>query len=315
VDIDGQTLEDVRIVSSGTGSAVLSEDGGHLSHDIVSSSADGAFACQVVSGSIADSVCLATGAEANALGTEIGAGSPETFTQSIRGVTAEAPNPSSTGLVIRANNAATIDVKATNDIIHGGSFDVVAKAEAPTATATVTLSHCDVNTHSTSGSTGTASVTGHATVTAAPRFVDPTNLNYRERPASPTIDKGTRDPAHDLDLVGRPRTIGSAPDIGAYEFLSLPTLSGLKAHAVTSTAAHLSVLVNAQGLKTRVRLIAKHGHSTVKSAWAAGHNKRVPLRLHLVITGLKSHTRYAIRAVANNPGGTKRSKPVSLTTH
>jgi hypothetical protein len=55
--------------------------------------------------------------------------------------------------------------------------------------------------------------------TPAPLFVDAANGDYREAAGSPTIDAGSTDRIGALDLGGYPRTLGAAPDIGAYEFV------------------------------------------------------------------------------------------------
>jgi hypothetical protein len=53
---------------------------------------------------------------------------------------------------------------------------------------------------------------------AAPVFVNAAGGDYREAAGSPTIDAGTADPLNGaLDLAGAGRTLGPAPDIGAFE--------------------------------------------------------------------------------------------------
>jgi hypothetical protein len=63
-------------------------------------------------------------------------------------------------------------------------------------------------------------------VVADPMFVDPTNGDFRLRPASPAIDQGTRVTtsdgiAVDVDRKGTARPQGPAADIGAYEYVDL----------------------------------------------------------------------------------------------
>jgi hypothetical protein len=55
--------------------------------------------------------------------------------------------------------------------------------------------------------------------TAPPQFVDASKGDYHEAAGSPTIDAGAVDQLGALDLDGNPRALGSAPDIGAYEFV------------------------------------------------------------------------------------------------
>jgi hypothetical protein len=52
-----------------------------------------------------------------------------------------------------------------------------------------------------------------------PGFMDAAAGDYRLAPGASSIDAGTTDPLNGpLDYFGRPRTLGTAPDMGAYEF-------------------------------------------------------------------------------------------------
>ena len=57
-------------------------------------------------------------------------------------------------------------------------------------------------------------------------FVDPANGDYREAAGSPTIDAGVTDRSAPLDLDGNARTLGAAPDIGAFEFVPAAVAAG-----------------------------------------------------------------------------------------
>jgi len=51
---------------------------------------------------------------------------------------------------------------------------------------------------------------------AEPQFVNPDKGDFRLKPGSPGIDRGTK-VGYKTDLLGKPRTQGNAPDVGAYE--------------------------------------------------------------------------------------------------
>jgi hypothetical protein len=64
-------------------------------------------------------------------------------------------------------------------------------------------------------------------LTGPPGFVDAAAGDYRLAPGSSSIDAGTPDPLNGpLDYYGLPRTLGAAPDMGAYEFDPGPPPAG-----------------------------------------------------------------------------------------
>jgi len=71
-----------------------------------------------------------------------------------------------------------------------------------------------------SPTTSSGYVDGGGNISAAPVFADSASGNYREDASSPTIDAGAPDPElSTTDLDGNGRALGSAPDMGAYEFV------------------------------------------------------------------------------------------------
>ncbi|HEY5977002.1 MAG TPA: choice-of-anchor Q domain-containing protein [Solirubrobacterales bacterium] len=80
---------------------------------------------------------------------------------------------------------------------------------------------------------GSAVTDGGGNQSAAPQFVDAAAGDYREAAGSPTIDAGLADPLlGSVDLAGASRSIGVAPDIGAYEFV--PPAGDLQSLALTA---------------------------------------------------------------------------------
>lgn len=86
--------------------------------------------------------------------------------------------------------------------------------------------------------TGSTVSEGPGNQRAAPIFVDAELGDYTEAAASPTVDAGAVDQLGPLDLAGRQRVQGPAPDIGAYEFpaaevvCDCPPLGGIRSLSI-----------------------------------------------------------------------------------
>jgi hypothetical protein len=170
---------------------------------------------------LTDSLLRASGKEAGALflqGTETG--SP-----ALRNDTLIGSGQESTGLAVFVTNpAATVAIAATN-VIASAATDVSAGA-TPGGTGAIALDHSNFDTSS-------GQVSGSATQTAPPLFVDSAAGDFHQAAGSPTIDAGVADAANGpTDLDGNPRAYGGrygafsvcggaagppVPDIGAYE--------------------------------------------------------------------------------------------------
>jgi hypothetical protein len=90
---------------------------------------------------------------------------------------------------------------------------------------TIALDHSLFNTRSPApGAPGADVITdGAGNRSGDPRFTDPIRNDYRLLPGSPAIDAGVVDAlAAPLDLDGRPRVQGRAPDLGAFETTAPP---------------------------------------------------------------------------------------------
>jgi hypothetical protein len=119
--------------------------------------------------------------------------------------------PDATGVAIEADidDAASL----VNVIARGGGSDVV--VEDGTVTAAFSNFRPD---HSPGVSAGAGNQSDE------PLFAD---ADYRPAPGSPTIDAGALDVfATSPDPDGHARSLGAAPDIGAYEFVPVPKVGG-----------------------------------------------------------------------------------------
>jgi hypothetical protein len=212
-------LSDVRIEDN-AGTALRQYGTTSVSDRIFAHTTGGAFACDLIAGTLRDSVCWNTNpADFSAgLGTATG-GSPAT----VRNVTAVATaTPNSFGIRFQGS-FGTSTMSASDVIADGASIDVSALNSA-TAT-TVTLDHSDyANEQALAG----ASVTPHGSgtnITAAPLFANSSTGDFHQVASSPTINTGVMDGSSgttDLDGVAW----GGAYDIGAYKFVPLPPPDG-----------------------------------------------------------------------------------------
>ena len=121
----------------------------------------------------------------------------------VRNVTAIATGQSSVGIDCDVDGTGTL----VNVLVRGGSTDLRGHHDACTAT---------YSNFRADRATGMRAGIGNQS--AQPLFAD---ADYRPAPGSPTIDAGTT--GDGLDPDGRPRTLGAAPDIGAYEFAPAAT--------------------------------------------------------------------------------------------
>ncbi len=159
--------------------------------------------------------------------------SPSTAIGTARNLTAIATGSQSTGILAKYNEefvpgSYTLDLK--NSIASGESSDLVARpSTGGPGNIVVTNSNYDVAQPEAPGT-----ITGDSNQTAPPVFVDAANGDYREAAGSPTIDAGVADQTGTLDLEGNPRSLGAAPDIGAFEFDLQPPSVSIESLALSS---------------------------------------------------------------------------------
>ncbi|MGA9370488.1 MAG: choice-of-anchor Q domain-containing protein [Solirubrobacterales bacterium] len=179
------------------------------------------------------------------------------------------------GLLAFATNGQNVQVNVHNSIINSPTtFDVFAQSAESGKTATVDLdfsNYADKGTQ-VSGSPSDASVTDPATasnVMAAPIFAD-TDPFFHQAAGSPTIDKGSASFASSLDIDGGARTVGSAPDIGADEFVP-PTSSTTPPPAGPTPTSTTS---NSNNKKKKCKKKHKKGKHRKRAAKAAKCKKK-----------------------------------------
>jgi hypothetical protein len=192
--VDGVTVERVRVSGSGEAAGGLIARG----------------TCTV-----RDSVALADGPKSIGLHISGEAGGTTTV---MRNVTAIATGTGSRGVLALCgicSPAETINLDIKNTITSGTGADL---ETGPSATIVASHSNFDKAVPITPGSI----VDAGGNQTAPPTFVDGAGGNYREAVGSPTIDAGVADQLGTTDFDGSPRVLGTAPDIGAFEFAPPP---------------------------------------------------------------------------------------------
>jgi RTX calcium-binding nonapeptide repeat (4 copies) len=197
--------------------------------DQVVSRASGAGAC-LVYGRLINSVCWTSAPG----GAALEAVANLSFTPTMRNVTLEATGADGRGLSIRAGGFGNLAASATNVIVHGaGTRDLDIEATLP-AHATLAIDHSNYL-HPFQSGTG-AQITQTNQQTAAPLFVNAGAGDFHQALGSPTIDAGTAvDLMGSADIDGDPRTLGSAPDIGADEFVPAPPACQGKTATIVGT--------------------------------------------------------------------------------
>jgi hypothetical protein len=173
--------------------------------------ATGGDAC-LVYGTLIDSVCWTSGASGEA----INGAATSAYTPVLRNVTAEATASGGVGVEYHTSAPGSIILTAVNLIAHGTLLDLKVQADTP-ANTTINVDHSNYANPLSSG-TG-AHINSTNQQAAAPLFSNAATGDFRETPGSPTIDAGVTSAANGpFDLLGLPRTINGATDIGAYEY-------------------------------------------------------------------------------------------------
>lgn len=214
-------------------------------------------------------------------------------------------------------NPATGNVSVRNSIIRGAGNDIEVFANAG-QTATMNVDYSAVRPATTvEGGAGTRLIEFGTHNVASADLVDlPGRTDLHQVAGSPTIDTG--DPAvatTELDIDGNGRIAGSAPDIGADEFVLAPAVTTQEASALTQTAATLNGVLNPNGRATTYAFewgtTTAYGQRTADVAVPVGARSQV---VSAALTTLAPGTTYHARLVATNALGTVAGGDVVFTT-
>jgi hypothetical protein len=154
---------------------------------------------------------------------------------------------------------------------------------------------------------------GNANVLADSIFPNLLLSGIHPAAGSPTIDAGTA--SGTLDLDGKPRTLGSAPDMGAYEWVpTAPQVATGEVTSVSTSAALVPGSVDPRGAATTFSVEYGVGGYSASVAGGSVRAATLPVGVSATVTGLSPATTYHYRVVASNSEGTTAGEDRTFTT-
>jgi hypothetical protein len=163
---------------------------------------------------VRDSVLIAEGTESTAL---YSLGFQGTQTAVARNVTAIAHGMDSVGVRSRYEGVPASHLLDARNVIASGEGADVRTVNNSNGPGNLVITNSNFDTPKADPGT---TIDAGSNQTAPPLFVNAALGDYREAAGSPTIDAGSTDAQiGTLDFDGSPRSLGLAPDIGAYELV------------------------------------------------------------------------------------------------
>jgi hypothetical protein len=310
LDAAGSTIENVYLEATAIQEQALGLPlGGTVRRVFVKAKGTDALACSGRDLTLENTVCWVTSGEGTALSTHA---DTDHSTSVARNVTLWAPGSFGYGVFVSASAGFTNSLQLFNAVVKGGSGnghgDLRTFAYDSGATAEILTDHTryDPATNTTAGD-GTNTIVAHeANIAAMPRFVNPAAGDFHQTCLSPTVNAGADDELNgDSDFDGDDRVIGSAPDMGADEFLPLsPLTPTISAIAVAASRATVRGTVNPRRCPVTHRF---------EFGTTAAYGRTTPLRFvpgvaphaaSAVLTGLKEKTTYHYRLIGASLTGT-----------
>ncbi|MCB0870503.1 MAG: hypothetical protein KDB52_06690 [Solirubrobacterales bacterium] len=281
-----------------------------------------AAACMPVNTTIRNSACLGDGSgRVDAVSSTITGGN---FSSRLINVTAITTSSTGVGARVGISSAHSSVFNISNSIMRGPTADLGTGTFAgmpPRGAATINVEYSNWNTYQATGN-GTNMLIPDAgnqsgPTAASPLFRNAAEGNFRQVAGSPTIDAGlalaNADP---LAPGGTTRLIGSAPDIGAYEFAPPPQMTLGEVSEISQTSAVLNAVVDPQGSPTRVEfLIGKPGDvpAAIEAGKVPGAEGSVPV--NAAAQGLEPATTYLVSGRVSSPdGGSFQTDPIEFET-
>jgi hypothetical protein len=223
---DGGRIADVTVThNSGQFGAVSLSSQSLVERVIARSSLAGVQACQLWKGTIRNTVCWASGANATAAGTSL-AGPSGTHTPQLRNVTAIGTGTGSSGVSFNAaGTGVAIAANLRNVIADGPAGDIRAfTSNGGTATSVDASTSMFIQAVTNPGGGATAGTitanNAQGNVPTSASFISPNTGDFHQKPISLSIDRGSDDGSlGSNDVDGQGRKSGEEIDIGADEFI------------------------------------------------------------------------------------------------
>jgi hypothetical protein len=308
--MNGSLLRDVEIEQAEAVAAVETS-GARLDRVVVKGGGGGAWGCSVslLNGIIRDSIVVSDMLPICSLAH----GVPNTG--AYRNVTAVTTQLGQAAILISAQSASTT-VDLTNVIAQGGpsgpGFRIV--TDLPGDQATVTATHSNFVDPDIFG--GNIQFNdGGGNQQDPPKFVNAAAGDYRQAPGSVTIDGGINEQLNGaFDVEGDPRRINTM-DIGADEFVPVPTVVTGPASGIGPQSATLVGSLRADLVPTSYHF--EYGPTTAYGSATPATDTGVvfgALPVAATLDGLTPGTTYHFRLVATNKGGVREGLDQSFTT-
>lgn len=310
----GSTLRYVEVDQSGSAPALVT-GAAAINQVIARGTNTGVETAEIQNSTIRNSLVVASGADATAL---ITGTNGATNTSTYRNVTAIATGSGSVAInaeALGANGNATINLA---NVIAWAGPAATASLEVSTdwsgAHAMINTTHSSYGTEDYNGS-NTQILSDGSDLGHAPLFANAAAGNYHEATGSPTINAGANDPLNGtLDVDGDPRTIATT-DIGADEFVLLPTAATGPANTIAAHSATLTGTVNPKGAPTSYRF--QYGTSTSYTTTTTAINAgagTTTITAATPIIALNPSTTYHYRIKATNSAGAAYGTDHTFTT-
>jgi hypothetical protein len=308
-DLSAGSVSNLKLLDLSSGDGVVVGGEGAMDHvTVFADTMKGAAACVSIGALVTNSLCVNTGLGAEGLGVL----TVESLPVTAEAVTAVDTRSGGSGIVVgNVTSDSTAAISLTNDLAvgstAGGAVAGLASTSTTAAKVTVQLSHCDAKNLVPHNSDDSSAVfdPNRTDITAAPKFRNAAADNFAERAGSPTINRGAHDVLDgETDVSGGPRVLGSAPDIGAYEFAQPPGGLRIKVLAITAHAIRLRLWVDPEGLPARATILSHPAVKRVHRTLAGDRRRSFTVRL----TRLKPKTRYRLELKAKNQGGSSHTR-------